>query len=197
MKFVDTENSILFTDIHSHILRPALKNTLNAIREYEHAEIYIDTLDLSNKSQKRWFYHEFVTQFCVIKTVQDYAGKVLKYNQVVYVFDNSHSTFNEIFHSKTQNIEAYKKLVDKIKTVLPFNILQVDPSWCQLMYWSEDKESGEYQELLVKAKALLKRNFNKQFTYEKAKKFCKTNGLTFLHEKYFNDVFNKQKLLIT
>ena len=212
MKFVDVENGISFHDIHSCVLKPALKQTLEFIKAYEKEEIYIDTLDLSAKSQKRWFYHCFILQLCVCTIAKNHAGKILNYDQTVYIFDRSHEAcgsssspwnfLNEAFHSgisphRDQNIVVYQELIQKIKTILPLNILQTETPWCQLMYWADDKSSGEYQELLAKAKALLKKNFNKKFTYEKAHKFFKANGLTFLNEQYFNDVFNKQKLLIT
>ena len=207
MKFIDTENGISFQDIHSHILKPALISTLKSIKLHEKTEIYIDTLDLSAKTQKRLFFHSFILEFCECKIIQDYASAQLKYDQVVYIFDKSHEScgkkssawnfLNETFHHKTENIAVYEELIQKIRAILPFNISQTDTPWCQLLYWADDKNSGEYQELLAKTQALLRRNFNKKFTYEKAHKFCKTNGLTFLDEKYFNNVFNKQKLLIT
>jgi len=210
VKFIDQENDIVFIDIHSHILKPALKNTLEAIRTYEGIDVYIDTLDLSRKYQKKWFYNYFISELCKSKIVLEFiSNKQSSYNQVIYVFDTSHIVthssnktcdawffVNETFHNNYENIKQYERLVSRIKEMLPVNILEENTNWCQIMYYSEDKQSGEYQEFLAKANTLLKKNFSRKLTYEKVRKFCKTYGMTFLDETYFNDVINKQKLSV-
>lgn len=200
MKVVDKKSNIVFVDLHSHILKDVLKSTIKLIGQYK--EVYIDTLDLTDKQQKKIFYHSLILELCTNIITLNFAKRQNNSSEtIVYVFEplfyqnNNWCFVCELFNGKLSNIEVYEEAMKSIKKILPINLLHTESPWNQLIYWIDDPDSGEYQEIIQSAKALIEKNFNKDFSYEKCKRFCKKWDLTFLSEEYFNYVFVKQKLL--
>lgn len=140
-----------------------------------------------NKDIRKLLYH------FTIKGVIDYINSTVTNTKLVLYFNNTQFYESPIIEYINEHdyLDILTKLLIKIRNLLPIKITITHKS---LTYFKHllDINDGRAKSTVTKLYSTINKFNIEKFTFEKIKKFAKNNDLTFLSNKYFEDIKTKQ-----
>jgi len=172
------------------ILQTISLQCLNQLHEYQ--LIKNNTIDLSKSDVRKIIYHN--TIFCICEKLK--ASK--NNNKKILIIQPKIEHGVELCqYCDCEHLNIFlHDLFKKIQSIFPIRIFfskaNLDFSLMDDNHYWEEGPSKELIHFIIQYNQEFE---NKRYTFEKAKKFTKKFGLTFLSEVYFDDLKIKQLLL--
>ena len=185
MKYLDfKENNLLLINF-DEVFKEIETDCLTELDKYGLIEDY--KIKLSKRDTKKIIYHCIIHGLC-----EEIRNNPNKQNKVI-VIPPSIRDFHEITEfCEIEDLEKILKvLFKKLSNSLPFFIYFAN----DFIFDEELEEGGETKDMICMINAMCNDISNKNFTFEKIKKFSKRFELEFLSKEYFNCI--KTKLLLS
>jgi len=163
---------------YSDIIINSEKKIIDDLHEYN----LLEKLNLGKADTKRVFYHHIIHDLC--EAVMD-----VKTNNKIIVYSNIDYMRLELFKysSRTQIINFLKTLTRKIKNILPIKIYDHEDDY-EMFIDRCNSGKGELKSRALMIDAYIKKIQDKRFDFEKAKMFAAQYKLTYLSERYFQNM---------
>jgi len=175
-------NIISFAKIYKNTFAEGfLKN----IQDYS-----IKNITLKNKDVKKLFVHNLIFSICE----EIRKSKVTERSIIYFSTTSLPHTFLNDFLNEEEIIVFIESILNKIKKILPINIVITSNSF-EYFYYLINKNKAEGIDLLYNMLSIISNSNTEKFTFQKIKAFTKKYGLTFLSNVYFNDIKSKQLLI--
>ncbi len=159
-------------------------NCLNELDEYGQINDY--QINLSKRDTKKIIYHNIIHGIC--EEIRLNENKQTKVIVIPPVFREFHQIMNFCDSEHLQIL--LKGLFKRLQNSLPFLIYFAD----DFIFDDYVEESGETKDVVYMILEMTNTLSNKNFTFEKIKKFSNQFELEFLSQEYFNCI--KTKLLL-
>ena len=142
----------------------------------------LHSLNMRKTDTKKALYHHIIHGICEAVMNVNTKNKIIIYNN----FSNiSMELFK--YSSRTQVINFINTLTRNVRSILPVKIYDNDEDYDIFV----DRCKGSTAELRTRSNMInefLKKQQNKRFDFENAKKFASKFELTYLSEQYFNNI---------
>lgn len=150
----------------------------------------LNKLNMRNNDTKKIMYHHVIHEICESVLNVKTTNKVILYNNLsnIQLELFKHST-------RTQVINFLNTLTRQVKQLLPVKIYDHEDDFD--IFTDRCKESrGELRARAAVISEFLRKQQNKRFDFEKAKKFAEKYELTYLSQQYFNNIKIKNLVFI-
>ncbi len=162
--------------------RQVLINCETNIIDDLHQFDLLNKLNMRSSDTKKVMYHHVIHEICESVMSIDTTNKVILYN-------NLSNIQLELFKhsSRTQVINFINTLTAKVRQLLPIKIYNHEDDFD--IFVDRCKEGrGELRARASVISEFLRKQQNKRFDFEKAKKFAEKYELTYLSQQYFNNI---------
>lgn len=154
------------------------KEIINDLHKYG----LLDDLNFRKSNTKKVLYHHIIYGVCEAVSTTRSQNRIVIYNNLNYFKSELMN-----YATNSQLIGFLNTLTKKIKAILPIKIYDGDEDYDTFI---ERCEAGRGE---LKARAIMIDNYirkrsDRQFDFEKVKKFVAKYELTYLSEHYFNNI---------
>jgi len=163
---------------YSDIVKNSERKIIDDLHKYE----LLDNLNMKRSDTKKIFYHHIIHDLCEAVMSVKTNNKVIVYNNMDYI---SLELFK--YSSRQQVLNFIATITRKIKNLLPIKIYDHEDDYETFI----DKckaGKGELKSRALIINAFIKKLQDKRFDFEKAKIFAKKYELTYLSERYFQNI---------
>jgi hypothetical protein len=142
-----------------------------------------------NKDIKRIIQYNVIHQICETLINEKSSSKKVIFIDP-FIINNNFEIFN---YCNFEHFKIYlQKTLKEIDNKLPINLYIAQKDFD---YYLDNKENGEYLELLSNLNILIDNNALKNKSFKDIKRYARKKGLTFLKEQYFNELSTKILLI--